>query len=69
MMSRDEPINESNRSASLDVSQLVKEEAARWREAAAANNWEVLEIPERAQTHDEQLRHAAHDRAVKQRNG
>ncbi|MBK1722010.1 hypothetical protein [Thiocystis violacea] len=28
------------------VSELVKEEAARWRDAASANHWSVLDLPE-----------------------
>ena len=37
----------------LSVSAQVKEEAARWRDAAAANGWAVLALPPRPSTQDD----------------
>lgn len=40
----------------LSVSAQVKEEAARWRDAAAANGWAVLALPPRPCTQDDYSR-------------
>lgn len=46
-MKTDHPSAQSIPGISDSVSILVKEEAIRWREAASANHWEVLDPPVR----------------------
>ncbi len=48
------------------VSMLVKEEAARWREAASANHWEVLDLPADLESRYDQARRAASEGHARQ---
>jgi hypothetical protein len=43
----------------LSVSVQVKQEAARWREAASANRWAVLTVPAQLKWHDDHSRQAS----------